>query len=47
MKKNGIFIPLYSLNIEQYCPIPTRTVQKIADALKAGSVLAKLSIGTL
>ncbi|KAJ6918541.1 hypothetical protein NC651_012712 [Populus alba x Populus x berolinensis] len=27
------------------CPIPTRTVQKIADALEAGSVLAKLSIG--
>ncbi|KAJ6929090.1 hypothetical protein NC652_013070 [Populus alba x Populus x berolinensis] len=42
--KNGIFIALYNLNTE-HCPIPTRTVQKIADALKAGSVLAKLSIG--
>ncbi|KAB5556381.1 hypothetical protein DKX38_007290 [Salix brachista] len=51
--KNGIlicytlrkwyFTALYSLNIE-HCPVTTRTVQKISDALKAGSVLAQLSI---
>ncbi|XP_065875046.1 protein TONSOKU [Euphorbia lathyris] len=35
---------LYSLNIEQ-CSITSRTIQKIADAVTSGSVLAQLSIG--
>eukprot|EP00268_Persea_americana_P067777 TRINITY_DN9363_c0_g2_i2.p1 TRINITY_DN9363_c0_g2~~TRINITY_DN9363_c0_g2_i2.p1 ORF type:complete len:510 (-),score=96.93 TRINITY_DN9363_c0_g2_i2:139-1668(-) len=35
---------LYSLNIEQ-CSITSRTIQKVADALNAGSVLAELCIG--
>ncbi|KAF9681745.1 hypothetical protein SADUNF_Sadunf05G0034700 [Salix dunnii] len=53
MRKNGTlicytlikwyFIALYSMNIE-HCPVTTRTVQKISDVLKAGSVLTQLSI---
>ncbi|XP_071722199.1 LOW QUALITY PROTEIN: protein TONSOKU [Rutidosis leptorrhynchoides] len=35
---------LYSLNIER-CSITSRTIQKVADSLYAGSVLAHLSIG--
>ncbi|GAB2254133.1 hypothetical protein Droror1_Dr00021942 [Drosera rotundifolia] len=35
---------LYSLNIER-CSITTRTIQKIANALDAGSALSQLSIG--
>ncbi|CAK7355042.1 unnamed protein product [Dovyalis caffra] len=35
---------LYSLNIER-CSITTRTIQKVADALNTGLVLAQLSIG--
>ncbi|KAF8411665.1 hypothetical protein HHK36_004223 [Tetracentron sinense] len=38
------FVALYSLNIER-CSITSRTIQKIADALDAGSVLAQLCIG--
>ncbi|XP_019704560.2 protein TONSOKU isoform X1 [Elaeis guineensis] len=35
---------LYSLNIEQ-CSITSRTVQKVADSLRDGSVLSHLSLG--
>ncbi|XP_077242137.1 tetratricopeptide repeat (TPR)-containing protein [Tasmannia lanceolata] len=35
---------LYSLNIEQ-CSITSRTIQKVADALDVGSVLAELCLG--
>ncbi|WOK94400.1 protein TONSOKU isoform X1 [Canna indica] len=35
---------LYSLNIEQ-CSITSRTIERVADALSAGSVLSHLSIG--
>uniref|UniRef100_A0A7N0TWH9 Protein TONSOKU n=1 Tax=Kalanchoe fedtschenkoi TaxID=63787 RepID=A0A7N0TWH9_KALFE len=35
---------LYSLNIER-CSVTSRTIQKIADSIKAGSALTQLSIG--
>ncbi|CAN1305981.1 Protein TONSOKU [Linum perenne] len=35
---------LYSLNIER-CSITSRTIQKVADAIHSGSLLAQLSIG--
>ncbi|KAK2988279.1 hypothetical protein RJ640_016859 [Escallonia rubra] len=37
---------LYSLNIER-CSITSRTIQKIADSLDSGSVLAQLCLGAL
>jgi hypothetical protein len=37
---------LCSLNIER-CSITSRTIQKVADALNAGSVLEQLCIGRL
>lgn len=39
-------VALYSLNIEN-CSITSRTIQKVADALGAESIVAQLCIGTL
>lgn len=36
---------LYSLNIER-CSISSRTIEKIVDAIDAGSMLSQLWIGT-
>ena len=40
------FVGLCSLNIE-HCSITSRTIQKVADGLSAGSVLEQLCIGML